>query len=192
MGILLAVGLAGSVSAEPFDDYVEFCLKPETNAAAANTAAQNAGWFKLPAEIYAGEEVPFEDPSSWLNFNFYEADKALPPDIRFMMTGWGEGEAVFGIEGMRLDFCMVGVMGGDMTALRARMADYFDFDSVEVDGEEIWVYSRQGARLQSEAAIFSEGSDPTAAAEGRKIFLAGVTQEEAMVMLILGFIRPDN
>lgn len=193
VGTLLALGLAGSVTAEPFDDYLEFCLKPEANAQAAGSAAQAAGWFKVPSEVYSEEEVPFQDPSAWLNFDIYEvSDKPPPSDVRIMLTGWGQDEEVFEIEGMRLDFCMVGVMSGDFADLRARMVAHFDFDPVMAGGEDVWAWSRQGARLQSEAAIFAEGSDPNVAAQGRKIFLAGVTEEEGMVMLIMGSMRPAN
>lgn len=192
LGGLLAVGLASAAAADPFQDYLDFCVTTDGAAPAAGSAAQAAGWFKLPTEAF-GEEAPFRDPSVYLSHDPAGlSDKGPPPDFRLLVSGWDEGEAVFGLNGMRLDLCSVAVAEADFAALRTRLAAYFGFPSVMIDGEEVWAWSRQGAQMRSEAAIFAEGQDPSTAIMGRKVFVAGMLQEDGMVMLILGALRPSR
>lgn len=192
VGALLALGLAGTAAAEPFGEYIDLCFKPDANAQAAGSAAQDLGWVKMPEGSF-GSDAPFQDPSVYLSFDPYTlGDKEPPADMRMLITGWGEGEAVFGLDGMRLDLCAIAMMSGDASALRSQMAGHFGFAPGHIDGEDVWAWSRQGSRLQSEAALFDEGQDPNTAIMGRKVFIAGVTEEEGMVLLILGAIRPSR
>jgi hypothetical protein len=192
VGALLALGLAGTAAAEPFQEYLDLCFTPDASARAAGSGAQGLGWVKLPEGSF-GSDVPFQDPSVYLSLDPYAlGDKEPPADMRMLITGWGEGEAVFGLDGMRVDLCAVAVMSGDADALRSRMASHFDFAPGHVDGDEVWAWSRQGSRLQSEVALFDEGQDPNTAVMGRKIFVAGVVDEDGMVMMILAAIRPSR
>ena len=191
-GAALSLCLASSTVAGPFEDYLEFCVKSDASAVAAASGAEAAGWSKLPPELFAEEGAPFHDPSVYMNADLADLDDKAPTDLRMVMTGWGEGEEIFDLEGMRLDFCMVGIIGGDYEALKRRIAGHFDFAPALVDGEEVWAYSRQGARLQSEAALFESDEVPAVAAQGRKVFVSGLLQEDGMVVLLLGAIRPSN
>lgn len=191
-GAALSLCLAGAAVADPFEDYLEFCIKRDGSAAAAAAGAEAAGWVKLPAEVFAEEDNPVRDLSVYMNAELDELAEKEPADLRMLMTGWGEGEEMYGLTDTRLDFCMIGVSNGDLEALRAQIAGYFEFPVTSVGDEEVWAYSRQGTRLQSEASVI-KSEDPAAAARGRKIFLAGVIETDSgLVMLMLGALRPST
>lgn len=186
-GALMALGLAGTAAAEPFDDFVAMCLRADGNAEAAAAGATAAGWTKLPMQAFEAGEFPFDHPSVFTSLEVTDFEmKDIPADLRFLMTGGGA--AGFGISDTRFEMCAIGAASSDAAEARTLLEAHFGFPPTAFDGDEVWAYSRQGARYVPEADILDQ-DDPAEALRGKKVYVAGVIDSGGLIILIMSALR---
>ena len=122
--------------------------------------------------------------------------KGPPADLEVLATGWGSGEDVFDISGVRLDACIVMTFLGASDTFAERLEEMLGFAPMDFGGERAWAFSRVGAGYHSEADFLtSTGEDPDAVrslARERKIYVASVIMEDGMTGLMLAALRPDQ
>lgn len=188
---------AGPVAAEPFQNFLDMCLNTNVDRQAAGGRAKALGWFPIPIDAAAADESGMEDPELYLSVDpMRVGDKGPPADLEMLVTGWGSGEQVFDVGGVRMDACviMAGLAGGD--SLAARLEERLGFAPSDFDGEKAWAFSRVGAGFQSEEALLvMADEDPEALgrlASERKIYIAGVLEQDDMIGLMIAALRPDR
>lgn len=185
---------ASPVAAEPFQNFVDMCIETNLDRQAAGAVAKAAGWVALPAEDMGFEEDDLLDPAAYSSVDpALISDKTTLDDMELLLTGWGGGEVAFDIPGVRMDVCAVMAGSGDVGTLTALMGDRLGFPRINLGGEEIWVFSREGAGFRSEDALMSldEAELPRIARE-KKLYLVGVIAEEDMAGLLMAAIRPNQ
>ena len=196
--ILAATFLVFTVSAsdavaEPFDQFVDFCVSTNAEREVVAGAVKGAGWFSLPAEEILDDDDLLgpalyisEDPAGF-------TDKGPPADMGMVMTGWGAGEDIFDIPGVKMDACVVVVSNENADGLRQRLRDFLGFDSTDMDGEELWIFSRQGDGFRSEYedADVDDALVPDLVRR-KKLYVAGVVVEDDFVGLIMAALRPSE
>lgn len=196
MGAMLSLALTGAAVAEPFQSFADLCLSTDADARVAEVAAKGSGWADVTAQMAPelgdmGEE--FRDIAIYLNFDPASAG-GLSPDQTFeiLMTGWGDGEAVMDTKGVVLDLCGVMSPQADALTMAKLLADHLGVPA-STDGEErLWLYSRQGGRFVSEAALAdAEEETILAAARERSLYAVYVLDEDGMAGLFVGAVRPE-
>lgn len=183
---------AGPVAAEPFQNYIDLCLETQANRLEAGAKAKAAGWYLIPAgSIDLGDET-FRDPALYMNVDPADlTDKGEPADFDVLMTGWGAGE-VFGVSGVRVDACMIMSDSTDAATLRSQLQTWLNIEPFDLDGEEAWLFSREGSGFRSEAALMDlEESELPRIAREKKVFIAAVIPAEDMSGLMLAIFRGD-
>lgn len=178
--------------AEPFEQFVDFCLNTNAEREVVAGAVKSAGWFTLPAEELF-EDDTFLEPALFIRDDPATfTDKGAPPDMGMIITGWGEGEEAFDIPGVRMDLCMVVVNDDDRAdGLRHSLQDLLGFEAREYEGEAVWIFSRQGSAFRSEQEAFDvEDSEIPTLARRKKLYLAAVIAEDNFVGLLMGALRP--
>jgi hypothetical protein len=193
-GAACAVWLAASpAAAEPFETFVEMCLDTSLDRQVVDARAKAAGWVALPA---AEGDLPedIRDPAMYSSVDLRSVgDKGMPHDLEFLMTGWGTGETVFGIAGVRTDLCMVLSPASDPAALEARLQELFGFAPVEAEGAPAWLFSRAGSTFRPELALIDMPDDEALRiATERKVYIAGILPQDDMFTLMLATIRPSE
>lgn len=185
--------VAQPAAAEPFENFVDLCMKTNVDGAAAGSIAKAAGWFQLPPEALGEEATPFEDTSLYLSADpaAMTADKAADLDV--LMTGVGLGDDIFGIKDLRLDICAVGsLVAADVAALQSQLGALLGFGP-ERSGEDVpvWVFSPAGTGFQSRADLIDADDAAFAeAARREKILLATVMDSDGLSILVVGAVRP--
>lgn len=180
--------------AEPFDHFVDFCVRTNAERDVVAGAVKGAGWFALPAEEIFAEDDEFRDPALYINedpssFN----EKGAPADMGMVMTGWGEGEEIFDIPGVKMDACVVLVNNVSADDLRQRLRNLLGFDSVAMDDEDLWIFSRQGDAFNSEHEhIDVEDAQVPDLVRRKKLYIAGVMVEDNFVGVIMAALRPSE
>lgn len=190
---VLALGLASPAAAEPFDHFIEMCLKTNANAASAAAAALNAGWYREPDEETAdlGDEV-FAPPVIHVSVDPARRDES-GEFADFLMTTTAGGEEMFGVPGTTVETCAV-VTESDLAAQRARMTRELGFEPLESTQGSIWIYSRDGAAFRSEAALADvDASEMLRLIRERHLFFAMVTEgETGGIGIGTSLIRPAD
>lgn len=187
---------AGSAAAEPFQNFVDFCLDTNADREAAVARAKAAGWSAMPPEMMDPDEIEFRDPAVFLSFDLATVSEKGPPEsFEILITGWGSGRDVFDLDGVKLDACAVMSVDGDHATLAARLGERIGFAPTDVtgNGEMGWIFSRAGRRFQSEVELVDiEDSDLVRVARERKLYVAGVLEEDGMTGLLMGALRPSD
>ena len=196
-GAVLSLALASAAAAEPFQSFETLCLSTDADARAAEVAAKGTGWSDVTAQMAAemgdmGEA--FQDIAVYLNFDPADAAAGLASvdSMEILMTGWGDGEAVMDTKGVVLDLCGVMSPYADALTMAKLLSDHLGVPA-STDGEErLWLYSRQGGRFVSEAAL-ADAEDETilAAARQRSLYAVYVLDEDGMAGLFVGAVRPE-
>ncbi|RZJ04338.1 MAG: hypothetical protein EON89_08280 [Brevundimonas sp.] len=193
--ICVALFFASSARAEPFDDFVDHCLRTNADQQAVANSAKGDGWFALPPEVF-GADADFEDPQLFISEDPAAfGDKGPPADLSMIITGWGEGENVFQISGVRLDVCVVGAQTTTANAdrLRERLETLMGFPPVEYDGERLWLFSRLGEGFHSESGLVDlDDTQLPEIARRQKIYFAGVIEEDNFIGVIMAAVRPST
>lgn len=196
-GAALSLTLAGAAAAEPFQSFADLCLSTDADAHAAEVAAKGTGWSDVTAQMAAemGDmSEAFQDIAIYFNFDPAAAAAGLSSvdSMEMMMTGWGDGEAVMGTKGVVLDLCGVMSPQADALTMAKLLADHLGVPA-STDGEEqLWLYSRQGGRFVSEAALAdAEEETILAAARSRSLYAVYVLAEDGMAGLFVGAVRPE-
>lgn len=196
IGTACALSLAASpAAAEPFETFVDFCFQSNVDQQAAATRAKAAGWVSVPAEATEPEETDFRDQAVFINIHPTDpADGSGSEEFDLLITGWGSGEDVFGLDGLRLDVCAVAISTGEHKALQDQFQTWVGVPQVllsEESGEEGWVFSRDSAGFRDESALLDEEIETLSRVTAeRKLYIAGVVAEDDMVILLLAAIRP--
>lgn len=180
-------------AAEPFRNYVDLCLDTQADRHAAGAKAKAAGWTALPAGTIDFGDQAFQDPAMYLSVDPASfSDKGPPADFDILMTGWGSGEQNFGAPDVRVDACVIMSESVDAATLRSRLQDWLGIEPTDLDGEEAWVFSRDGAGFRSEAALMDmdEAELPRIASE-RKVFIAAIIPAAEMTGIMLAIFRPE-
>lgn len=192
----VALWLAASpAAAEPFEHFIDMCLKTNANAASAAEAALKAGWHREPAEETEnhGNEL-FAAPVIYLSDDPATGDGS-PEFVDFLMTRTASGEEMFGVPGTIVEACSV-VTEGDLAAQRARMARELGFGPLESSASIVWLYSRDGDDFHSEAALADVELDATEMLRllrERQFFFAMVTEvETGTVAITTQLFRPAD
>lgn len=181
---------AGAAVAEPYDNFIDLCLDGNGDRTFASAAAKRAGWTPFPNEAVTELEAQFRDPAVFLNF---DPNATRPPETpEFLMTGWGAGGDIFEIPGIRVDVCIVATPALDTAALQRRVTTLLGFESIDIQGQRAWVFSRQGSAFheEEELLVMSEEELHSYVRE-RKIFVVGLLAQDGMAGLMLGALRPD-
>jgi hypothetical protein len=185
---------AGPAAADPFQTFFDICIGTNADREAAGARAKAAGWYRMPMEGMERGEEDFRDTVVYLSIDPAEAgDKGPPEDFEILITGWGTGEEVFDIAGVRVDACVVMSASDDLPGLRSRVADRLGFPIMVLGDEEGWVFSREGTGFRSEAdlMLLDESELPRIARE-RKLYMLGAMLEDGMAALMLGAVRPGE
>ncbi len=193
-GAACALWLAASpAAAEPFQNYIDLCLETQADRQAAGAKAKAAGWFPLPADTVDFGEDTFRDPAMYLSVDPADfSDKGPPADLDVLMTGWGSGEEAFGLSDVRLDACVVMSGSADADTLRSRLQALLGVEPFELDGEDAWVFSREGSGFRSEAALMDlDDAEMPRIAREKKVFIAAVIPADGMTGIMLAIFRPD-
>ena len=181
---------AAPVAAEPFQSFLDLCMEGNADSGFAVSSAGKAGWFAMPQEAVDGMGTEFRDPAVLTNFN--PEGHAFPESPEILLTGWGSGQDVFDISGVRLDVCIVATPQMNQGELRSRIDSLLGFESIEVQGERAWVFSRQGSGFRNEAAVLDLTDDELPAyLLRRKLYIVGLLDENDMTGLMLGAVRPE-
>jgi len=196
-GAACAVWLAASpVAAEPFANFVDMCLRTDVDRQAAGARAKAIGWYAMPIDAETADESEMEDGALFLSVDPTNVgDKGMPNDLEMLVTGWGSGEQVFDVGGVRMDACIIMTVagGGDFAA---RLEETLGFAPVDFDGEKAWAFSRVGAGFRSESdLLLALDEDPESLrtlANERKIYIAGVLEEDGLTGLMLAALRPGE
>lgn len=196
-GAALSMALAGAAAAEPFQSFADLCLSTDADAHVAGVTAKGSGWADVTAQMAAemgdmGEE--YQDIVLYLNFDPADAAAGLASadSMEILMTGWGDGEAVMDTKGVVLDLCGVMSPEADALTMGKRLTDHLGVPA-SMDGDDrVWLYSRQGGRFVSEAAL-ADAEDETilAAARERSLYAVYVFEEEGMTGLFVGAVRSE-
>lgn len=189
-----AIWLAASpVAAEPFRNFVDMCIETNLDRQAAGAVAKAAGWVVLPAEAMGFEDDGILDPAAYSNIDPARiSDKAAVDQLELLLTGWGSGEVAFDFPGVRMDICAVMAGSGDVETLTARVGEHLGLPRINLDGEELWVFSREGATFRSEAALMElDESELPRIAREKKLFVVGVIAEDDMIGLLMAAVRAD-
>jgi len=193
-GAACALWLAASpAAAEPFANFEAMCLGTNADRQAAVAAAKDAGWVVMPPEMMEQGEEDFRDTQVYLSADpFTASDKGPPADLEMLITGWGSGEEVFGIGGVRVDACVVMSLFGERPDLEAVVTERLGFSPVNLGDQEGWVFSREGSSFRSEAHLMElDESELPRIARERKLYMLGVLNEDGMSGLMLGAVRPE-
>lgn len=179
--------------AEPFANFVNLCLETNGDQQAAVSAAKAAGWVLMPPEALNQSDEEFRDTQVYLSADpFAQGDKGPPTDLEMLVTGWGSGEEVFDIAGVRIDVCVVMSLFEERPDLEALITERLGFPSGNLGEHEGWVFSREGAGYRSETHLMDlNGSELPRIARERKLYILGVLNEDGMGGLMLGAVRPD-
>lgn len=196
-GAALSLALAGAAAAEPFQSFADLCLSTDADAHVAGVTAKGSGWADVTAQMAAemgdmGEE--YRDITIYLNFNPDDAAAGLTSfdSMEILMTGWGDGETVMDTKGVVLDLCGVMSPEADALTMGKQLGDHLGVPA-SMDGDDrVWLYSRQGSRFVSEAAL-ADAEDETilAAARTRSLYAVYVFEEEGMAGLFVGAVRSE-
>lgn len=188
-GAACAVWLAASpAAADPFQNFVDMCLRSDANAQTARDAANAAGWAKLPTTELGGD-MPFEGVEVYFTGDEPSGDK--PAVFEFLMTGWQSGEEALEVEGVHLDVCAIGFGATGDDEMVDAMENHVGFAPVEFEGKLTWMFSRDGNALRSENEILTSDLDARLDAfRRRKLLMAGVWNEGEMTLLVVGASRP--
>ncbi len=192
-GAACALCLAASpAAAEPFQNFIDMCLDTNLDRQAAGSMAKANGWIPLSLEGMDLGEDSLRDPVLYLSADPATVSDKSVWDIEMLMTGWGGGQEIFGIPGVRMDACVVMSESSDPATLRSRLQDWLDVEPVMLDGEEAWVFSRDGAGFRSEAALMDLGEEELPRlARDKKVFMAALIPEDGMAGLMLAIFRAD-
>lgn len=196
-GAVCALGLAASpAAAEPFENFVDMCLKTDVDRQAAGARAKAIGWFALPVDPATADESGMEDAAIYMNVDPLNAGAKPPHDLEMLATGWGAGDQVFDVGGIGMDACVVMTAQTTGVDFAARLEELLGFAPTAFDGDRAWVFSRVGTGFRSEAALLDLTTDDPEAlrrlARERKIYFAGVLIEETMTGLMVAAIRPED
>lgn len=196
-GAVCALGLAASpVAAEPFENFIDMCLKTDVDRQAAGARAKAIGWFALPVDPASAEENGMEDAAVYMNVDPLNAGNKPPHDLEMLATGWGAGEEIFDVGGVGMDACILMTAQTNGETLAARLENLLGFAPTMFDEDSGWVFSRVGSGFRSEAALLDLNDDDIEAlirlASERKIYFAAVLLEEGMSGLMLAAIRTDD
>lgn len=183
---------ASAAAAEPFQSWVDMCLNTNLDLQAAGALAKADGWTPLSVEDMDLGEDNLQDPVLYLSADPATLTDKSVRDVEMLLTGWGRGEEIFGVPGVRMDACVVMSEASDAATLRSRLQDWLGIESTMLDGAEAWVFSRNGAGFRSEAALMSLAEDelPRLARE-KKVFVAALIPEDGMSGLMLAILRAD-
>ncbi len=183
---------ASAAAAEPFQSWIDMCLNTNLDLQAAGALAKADGWTPLSVEDMDLGEDNLQDPVLYLSADPATLTDKSVRDVEMLLTGWGRGEEIFGVPGVRMDACVVMSEASDAATLRSRLQDWLGIESTMLDGEETWVFSRNGAGFRSEAALMSLAEDelPRLARE-KKVFVAALIPEDGMSGLMLAILRAD-
>jgi len=193
-GAACALWLAASqAAAEPFQNFVDMCLQTDVDREAAGARAKAIGWFAMPVDPATGEEAELEDAALFLNVDPQTMSEKDFAELEMLVTGWGSGEQVFDVSGVRMDACVVmsSLAGGEHFA--DRLEAVLGFGPISFDGEPAWAFSRVGSGYRSEEALLEMADDDPGTlrqiAAERKIYIAGVLEEDGMSGLMVAAIR---
>lgn len=191
-GALLSLALAGAAAAEPFQSFADMCVSTDADAHAAEVVAKGAGWRDMTSQMPADSGQQFQDMAVFFNFDPADPGSVSPGDsMEVLMTGWGDAEAILDIKGVALDVC--GVMSPEADPLRMgkRLTDHLGLPASTDDSETVWLYSRQGERFVSEAALMdAEDEDFLAAVRARSLYVVYVYDADGLAGLFVGAVRP--
>lgn len=198
MGAMFSLALAGAAAAEPFQSFANLCLSTNAEAHAAEVAAKGSGWSDVTAQMAAemgdmGEE--FQDIAVYLNFDPAAAAAGLSSvdAMEILVTGWGDGETVMGAKGVVLDLCGVMSPEADPVTMGKRLTDHLGLSASTDESETFWLYSRQGDRFVSEAALADADDDTImAATRQRSLYAVFVFEEDGLAGLFVGAVRPEG
>lgn len=194
MGAVLALTLAGAASAEPFQSFADMCVSTDADADAAELVAKGAGWRDATSLMPADEDEEFQNTTVFLNFDPANPASVSPGDMEVLMTGWADGEAILEIKGVVLDVCGVMSPEGDPLRMSKQLTDHLGLPASEDDSENmpVWLYSRQGDRFVSEAALGEVGDeDFLAAVRQRSVYAVYVFEDDGLAGLFVGAVRPE-
>lgn len=192
MGALFSLALVGTVAAEPFQSFADFCVTTDADAHAAEVGAKGSGWRDVTAQMPAEVSQGFQDAAVFFNFD-PDSPMSVSPgqSMEVLVTGWGDGEAVLDMKGVVLDVCGVMSPQADALTMGKRMTDHLGMPGSTSESETVWLYSRQGTRFVSEAALMdAEDEDFMAAVRARSLYAVYVYEEDGMAGLFVGAVRP--
>ncbi|AYG94377.1 hypothetical protein D8I30_03630 [Brevundimonas naejangsanensis] len=192
MGLVGAAAwaIACSAFAEPFQSFVDICLSTNGDARTVATVAQDSGWFKMPDGALPDMGKEFQDPAIHLNFDPNRPNAASMKSMEILVTGWGDGETIMEISGLRLDACGLMSPVADVQSLKRAVTAHLGFPPFKSDDMTVWLYSRTAAGFVSEASL--KDIDDNAIVEAvrkRKLYALYVITEGDMAGLVLGAVR---
>jgi hypothetical protein len=188
-GVMGSLAVAGAASAEPFQSFTDLCLSTNADRPAAHAAAKLADWVETPVDVGDDQDAKFRDQVLHVKFDS-AGHGGSPAAMELLLTGWGDGEEMLGAESVVLEVC--GVMSPRMTAetMRAHMTGLLGDRADEDDIGSVWLYSRDGDRFVSEAALADAADgEIEAAARDRDLYVVFAIQEDGMGILMLGAVR---
>ncbi len=191
-GVACALSLAASpAAAEPYQTFVDTCLATNADRSVAGQGIKAEGWYAAPPEIIALFSSDIRDAAMFTNIDLAGlSDKAPPADFESLVTGWADGDQTFGISDIYVDICMVFTLGGDASALRARLQRDLGVAPVEIEEAPAFLFSRQGDGFRDESAFVDvEDSQVSEMVRTRKVYMAAVIEDEDMIGLLLAAPR---
>lgn len=191
---MLSLALAGAAAAEPFQSFVDLCVSTNADARAAEVAAKGSGWSDVTAQMPPEIGEDFEDAAVYFNFDPAAAAAGLATleSMEILVTGWGDGETVMDTKGVFMDVCGVMSPQADALTLGKRIAEHLGVPSSTDESLTLWLYSRQGDRFVSEAALMDfEDDSLLAVARERSLYAVYVFEEDGLAGLFVGAVRPE-
>ncbi|GAA0651060.1 hypothetical protein [Brevundimonas lenta] len=192
-GVLAVCLFASPAAAEPFENFVKLCINTKVDGATSAALAKADGWVPLPPETL-GEEPMFEDPRIFLSQDPAGFTDKPPTELDLLMTGWGSGEDVFGLGGVKLDFCAIAPVIGEKGDFIAQLGAFLAIEPMQVQEHTAWVFSPQGAGFISRPDLLDDDSEAEflRVVREEKVFLATVVESDGTEMLLIGAIRPAD
>lgn len=188
---MLSVALGGAAVAEPFQSFADLCIAMNADAQDVEVAAKGSGWTDVTAQMPADIHEQFEDATVFFNFDPAKPGSAPGGSMEIMMTGWSDGAAILDMKGVVLDVCGVMSPGVDPLIIGKRMGEHLGVEETTGDGQAFWIYSRQGDRFVSEAALVEAGDeDLLTAVRSRSLYAVFVFESDGLAGLFVGAVRP--
>lgn len=188
-GAVCAWMMAGAAMAEPFESFMTLCVDTNGNRPAAHAAAEQARWIALPAGALGSDDTEFREQIVYANFDPADRSQA-PSSPEALMTGWGDGEEMMGAESVVLEVCGVMAPALDASRMGQRITDLIGARASEADAQPMWLYSRDGDRFVSEAALVeADYGAIEAAARERDLYVVYAMDQDGLGILMLGVVR---
>jgi hypothetical protein len=172
---------ATAVAAEPFEAFLDLCFANNAQVQAVDAAAKRAGWSVAPEELRAALAEEFRDPIAYLNTPIEQVHDKNADALEIVVAGWGDGETVMGVSGLKVDLCMILNAADSSETLKNQFKNLIGLAPTDIKDEQMqgWLFSRSPSGFASEAALLEmDDAEAVKAVRRKPLYLAFVVAED--------------